>query len=185
MAKATAAPGNAVGDAAASAKAKVKVPARGADGKWVSSKAAPESKPPAKRSSRSKTKAKTPSKKTRADAGPDVANTSASSEPKKPAPKPIALVLRLYKTIEGELAKLENQRGTSSQDRERASRALSQTANSMEKAFEMHRVIAKNSKRGDGATNKEALAHAEDLRRQIAERLERLRLGRVVEKRPG
>ena len=99
------------------------------------------------------------------------------------AAKPKDLVQRVYNTINGELSKLENQTGASSQDRERASRALSQMVNSLEKAVEMQRVIAKDKTSGSAAKDKEALKYAEDLRREIAERLERLNLKRGTGKR--
>ncbi len=51
--------------------------------------------------------------------------------------RPSALVQRVYNTIDGELTKLEKQKGLTSQDRERASRALSQMVNALEKAVEM------------------------------------------------
>ena len=88
--------------------------------------------------------------------------------------KPDVLVQRVYNTIDGELTKLEKQKGLTSQDRERASRALSQMVNALEKAVEMQRVMTKRKPTGGDAKSKEALAHAEDLRREIAERLERL-----------
>lgn len=88
--------------------------------------------------------------------------------------KPNVLVQRVYNTIDGELTKLEKQKGLTSQDRERASRALSQMVNALEKAVEMQRVMTKRKPTGGDAKSKEALAHAEDLRREIAERLERL-----------
>ena len=88
--------------------------------------------------------------------------------------KPNVLVQRVYNTIDGELTKLEKQKGLTSQDRERASRALSQMVNALEKAVEMQRVMTKRKTTGGDAKSKEALAHAEDLRREIAERLERL-----------
>nr|DAH88286.1 MAG TPA: hypothetical protein [Caudoviricetes sp.] len=103
-----------------------------------------------------------------------------ASPPAKTAParrtraKPDALVQRVYNTIDGELTKLEKQKGLTSQDRERASRALSQMVNALEKAVEMQRVMTKRKPTGGDAKSKEALAHAEDLRREIAERLERL-----------
>ncbi|HVZ05129.1 hypothetical protein [Hyphomicrobium sp.] len=81
---------------------------------------------------------------------------------------------RVYNTIDGELTKLEKQKGLTSQDRERASRALSQMVNALEKAVEMQREMTKTKRSGGDAKSKEALAHAEDLRREIAERLERL-----------
>lgn len=104
----------------------------------------------------------------------------------KPAARarPLALLQRVYNTIDGELTKLEAQTGVSSQDRERASRALSQMVSSLEKATEMQREISKDKNRGGGAKAKEALRHAEDLRRQIAERLERLRLKQPAAKSP-
>jgi hypothetical protein len=88
--------------------------------------------------------------------------------------KPSVLVQRVYNTIDGELEKLEKQKGLTSQDRERASRALSQMVNALEKAVEMQREMTKRKATGGDAKSKEALAHAEDLRREIAERLERL-----------
>ncbi|MBS0237294.1 MAG: hypothetical protein JSR89_02590 [Proteobacteria bacterium] len=103
-----------------------------------------------------------------------------ASTPAKAAParrtraKPDLLVQRVYNTIDGELTKLEKQKGLTSQDRERASRALSQMVNALEKAVEMQRVMTKRKPTGGDAKSKEALAHAEDLRREIAERLERL-----------
>ena len=102
---------------------------------------------------------------------------------KKAALKPIVLVRRVYKTIDGELTKLEQQAGASSQDRERASRALSQMVSSLEKAVEMQREITKDTAKGSGSKNKEALAHAEGLRRAIAERIERLQRQRTPGKR--
>ncbi|MBR2536175.1 MAG: hypothetical protein IKE66_08915 [Hyphomicrobium sp.] len=98
---------------------------------------------------------------------------------------PIALVQRVYATIDGELNKLEKQTGKTSQDRERASRALSQITNSLEKAVEMQRDIKKAMTKASGSHDKEALAHAEDLRRAIAERLERLQRQRALGKRSG
>jgi hypothetical protein len=97
--------------------------------------------------------------------------------------KPMVLVQRVYNTIDGELTKLEKQKGASSQDRERASRALSQMVSSLEKAVEMQREMTKATSKGSAAKDKEALAHAEDLRRAIAERLERLQRQRALGKR--
>jgi hypothetical protein len=94
--------------------------------------------------------------------------------------KPNALVQRVYNTIDGELTKLEKQKGLTSQDRERASRALSQMVNALEKAVEMQREMTKRKPTGGDARSKEALAHAEDLRREIAERLERLNRKRAA-----
>jgi hypothetical protein len=106
------------------------------------------------------------------------------SVPPKSAPtkksKPGALVQRVYNTIDGELEKLEKQKGLTSQDRERASRALSQMVNALEKAVEMQREMTKRKATGGDAKSKEALAHAEDLRREIAERLERLNRKRTT-----
>jgi cellobiose-specific phosphotransferase system component IIA len=95
----------------------------------------------------------------------------------------MVLVQRVYNTIDGELTKLEKQKGASSQDRERASRALSQMVSSLEKAVEMQREMTKAAAKGSGVKDKEALAHAEDLRRAIAERLERLQRQRALGKR--
>jgi hypothetical protein len=97
--------------------------------------------------------------------------------------KPNALVQRVYNTIDGELTKLEKQKGFTSQDRERASRALSQMVNALEKAVEMQREMTKRKTTGGDAKSKEALAHAEDLRREIAERLERLNRKRAAGRR--
>jgi hypothetical protein len=90
------------------------------------------------------------------------------------AVRPRDLVQRVYKTIDLELTKLEKQKGASSQDRERASRALSQMVNSLEKAVDMQRELLRQSPTRSPAKDKEALRHAEDLRREIADRLERL-----------
>ncbi len=113
--------------------------------------------------------------------GPSAAKPKATaSTPAKAAPawrtraKPDLLVERVYNTIDGELTKLEKQKGLTSQDRERASRALSQMVNALEKAVEMQRAMTKRKPTGGDAKSREALAHAEDLRREIAERLERL-----------
>lgn len=89
--------------------------------------------------------------------------------------KPLGLVKRIYNTIDKELNKLEEHAGPSSQDRERASRALSQMVSSLEKAVEMQREITREQGRKDASgKNTEALKHAEELRREIADRLERL-----------
>ncbi|MGQ0456660.1 MAG: hypothetical protein ACT4OU_06330 [Hyphomicrobium sp.] len=87
---------------------------------------------------------------------------------------PIDLVRRVYGTIGIELTKLENQEGLESQDRERASRALSQIVNSLNKASRMHREISNASAKGAKKSDTEALRHADDMRRQIADRIERL-----------
>lgn len=99
----------------------------------------------------------------------------------KSATKPKALVQRIYDTIDSELTKLEQQDGRSSQDRERASRALAQMVNSLEKAVDMQREIAKTGK-GAKSKDKEALAYAEQLREEIAQRLERLTRKRAAGK---
>jgi hypothetical protein len=103
--------------------------------------------------------------------------------PTKAAPTKKSLVQRVYNTIDGELTKLEKQKGLTSQDRERASRALSQMVNALEKAVEMQREMTKRKTSGGDAKSKEALAHAEDLRREIAERLERLNRKRASVRR--
>ncbi|CCB65617.1 MULTISPECIES: hypothetical protein [unclassified Hyphomicrobium] len=106
------------------------------------------------------------------------------SGPTKAGPTKRSLVQRVYNTIDGELTKLEKQKGLTSQDRERASRALSQMVNALEKAVEMQREMTKRKTTGaGGARTKEALAHAEDLRREIAERLERLNRKRAPSRR--
>ena len=99
---------------------------------------------------------------------------------KKDAPTPTDLVKQVLGTIKTELGKLKGQSGTSSQDRERGSRALSQLMNTLEKAVKMHKKVAK--KRGDGKQDKETLKDAEAMRRQIAERLERLHRERLAAK---
>jgi chromosome segregation ATPase len=111
------------------------------------------------------------------------ATRTAAKPPARPRAKPNALVQRAYNTIDSELSKLEQQKGLTSQDRERASRALSQMVNALEKAVEMQRDIMKSKPSGGDAKNKEALAHAEDLRREIADRLERLNRKRPVGRR--
>ena len=95
-------------------------------------------------------------------------------------PSPTGLLKLVYGTIQKELGKLERQSGDQSQDRERASRALSQIMNSLEKAVEMQRGIAKDNTRGGGKKDKEALRNAEDLRKEIVERIERFRAARAV-----
>lgn len=128
-------------------------------------------------------------RKERAQAGEEGPSVSEpvrqpSSDPKtqrKRPPKPEALVKRVYNAIDAELSKLEAHKGAgTAQDRERASRALAQMVTSLEKAIDMQRQMAKDEGKAPRAKDKEALAHAEDLRREIAERLERLRLKRRV-----
>lgn len=119
----------------------------------------------------------------------DAATAIAADDPavakKKTAAKPKDLVQRVYNTIDLELTKLEQQKGVSSQDRERASRALSQMVNSLEKAVDMQRDITQSATKRASAKDKEALRHAEDLRREIAERLERLNRQRLPRRRAG
>lgn len=103
--------------------------------------------------------------------------------PSKPAAvRPKDLVRRIYNTIDKELTKLERQKGASSQDRERASRALSQMVSSLEKAVEMQRELTKHQTTTATGRDKEALKHAEELRREIADRLERLHRKRATGK---
>ncbi len=96
---------------------------------------------------------------------------------------PALLVHSVYKTITSELKKLKLQQGDTSQDRERASRALSQMVNSLGKAIDMHREMTKTPANGSGPEQKDQIAHAEDLRREIAERLERLQRERTCRER--
>jgi hypothetical protein len=110
-------------------------------------------------------------------------SAAGSPEGSRRAPTKKSLVQRVYNTIDGELTKLEKQKGLTSQDRERASRALSQMVNALEKAVEMRREMTKRKTTGGDAKSKEALAHAEDLRREIAERLERLNRKRASGRR--
>lgn len=117
---------------------------------------------------------------------PDAGDASLASKKstkktkKKDAPTPADLVKQVLGTIKTELGKLKGQSGTSSQDRERGSRALSQLMNTLEKAVKMHKKVAK--KRGDSKQDKETLKDAEAIRRQIAERLERLHRERLAAK---
>lgn len=119
-------------------------------------------------------KRKTVKAKQDAEAGPD----GGPAETAKPRAKSVnakTLVTRIYTTIDKELSKLEQHDGESSQDRERASRALSQMVTSLEKAVDMQREITKTQGRAQASgKDKEALKHAEELRREIADRLERL-----------
>ena len=101
---------------------------------------------------------------------------------KRAAVRPKDLVVRIYNTIDKELTKLEKQKGASSQDRERASRALSQMVSSLEKAVEMQREITKDKTPTVNRRDKEALKHAEELRLEIADRLERLHRKRAAGK---
>ncbi len=130
-----------------------------------------------------------PSSKTRAVktrvAGPSPRKTAkppAKRAVKRAAVRPKDLVVRIYNTIDKELTKLEKQKGASSQDRERASRALSQMVSSLEKAVEMQREITKDKTPAVNRRDKEALKHAEELRLEIADRLERLHRKRATAK---
>lgn len=121
-----------------------------------------------------------------ASAEPAAVKTKSAKAKQKNSKRPakvaieIALVQRIYRTLWSELQKLDEQVGSKSQDRERASRALSQLVTSMEKAVNMQKAIEKNKTREDNPKDKEALANAEDLRRKIAERLERLHQARLA-----
>ena len=111
---------------------------------------------------------------------PSVAAPPATPPGTGKAIKPLGLVKRIYNTIDKELSKLEEHAGKSSQDRERASRALSQMVSSLEKAVEMQREITREQSRKDtSGKGKEALKHAEELRREIADRIERLQRKRA------
>lgn len=107
-------------------------------------------------------------------AGGKKASSKATTLSSKRKPTPSQIVVHAYGTIIGELQKLEQQTGVQSQDRERASRALSQIMSSLDKAIDMQRKLAKAARRGATKANSEALAHAETLRREIADRIERL-----------
>ncbi len=110
------------------------------------------------------------------------AKAPAKQGTKRAAVRPKDLVVRIYNTIDKELTKLEKQKGASSQDRERASRALSQMVSSLEKAVEMQREITKDKTPAVNRRDKEALKHAEELRLEIADRLERLHRKRAAGK---
>jgi hypothetical protein len=143
-----------------------------------------DEKPKAKRTASKRASTST----TKAVANDVVAKPAKAAPARKTATptraKPNVLVQRVYNTIDGELTKLEKQKGLTSQDRERASRALSQMVNALEKAVEMQRVMTKRKPTGGDAKSKEALAHAENLRREIAERLERLNHKRSSQRNP-
>jgi hypothetical protein len=128
-------------------------------------------------------KTRTEKSKSKAAKDKTAAPVETGAEAKPATLRPILLVRRVYNTIDGELTKLENQTGASSQDRERASRALSQMVSSLEKAIDMQREMTKTAAKGSGTKDKEALAHAEDLRRTVAERIERLHRERLAGKR--
>lgn len=91
----------------------------------------------------------------------------------KDAPKPADLANQMLGAVRIELDKLKDQDGTTSQDRERGSRALMQLMNTLEKAVKMHKKVSK--KPGGNKQHKETLKDAENLRREIAERIERFR----------
>lgn len=110
------------------------------------------------------------------------ARAKAKGASKRSAVRPKDLVRRIYNTIDKELTKLEGHKGASSQDRERASRALSQMVSSLEKAVEMQRELTKQTTTTVKGRDKEALKHAEELRREIADRLERLHRKRTAAK---
>lgn len=99
---------------------------------------------------------------------------AASKTKRKAAPKAISLVLKVLTTIDGELTKLEEHSGKSSQDRERASRALSQMVTSLERTVDMQRQIARDKNAANGGQDKEAMRNADDMRRRLIERVERL-----------
>jgi hypothetical protein len=103
-----------------------------------------------------------------------------SAKKRKLTPKPTGLLKLVYGTIEKELGKLEKQEGLESQDRERASRALSQIMNSLEKAVEMQREITKDEARGGEKKDKEVLKDAEAKRKELAERIARFRASRAL-----
>jgi hypothetical protein len=130
--------------------------------------------------------AKPAAKSGQAEAKAAATNAQARSGAKAAAQRaksvnPRTLVNRIYNTIDQELSKLEQHDGESSQDRERASRALSQMVSSLEKAIEMQREITKAQGRPQvSGKDKEALKHAEELRREIADRLERLHRKRAA-----
>lgn len=106
----------------------------------------------------------------------------ASRQPKAKA-TPLRIVQKIYQTLDGELTKLEKQKGLESQDRERASRALSQIVSSFGKATMVHKEISTASPRGAKKADTEALRHADVMRREIADRLERLQRERGSRKR--
>lgn len=118
-----------------------------------------------------------------AEDGADGAAAQPKADKRKKAPGlEISLVQKIYSTIWSELAKLDQQSGSKSQDRERASRALSQLVSSMEKAVSMQKAIERDKTREAKPKDREALANADDLRRKIAERLERLHSQRLAAK---
>lgn len=127
-------------------------------------------------------KAKAARTKVAGSQSPRATKAPAKQGTKRAAVRPKDLVVRIYNTIDKELTKLEKQKGASSQDRERASRALSQMVSSLEKAVEMQREITKDKTPTINRRDKEALKHAEELRLEIADRLERLHRKRAAGK---
>ncbi len=113
-----------------------------------------------------------------ADEAASKASNTTKRNTKKDVPKPADLLKRVYGAIAKELRKLNDQTGTTSQDRERGSRALSQIMNSFEKAVKMQKKVEK--KRGGNKRDKETLQDAEAMRRKIAERLEHLHRERLA-----
>ena len=111
---------------------------------------------------------------------PPAAKKRKKKTKKEDAPKPAGLANQMLGAVRIELNKLAGQDGTTSQDRERGSRALMQLMNTLEKAVKMHKKVSK--KPGGNKQHKETLKDAETMRREIAERLERLHEQRMAQK---
>lgn len=122
------------------------------------------------------------SKKKKASGGAAKAATSPKRQVAKSVTTKIALLQKIYETLWNELEKLHGQIGSKSQDRERASRALSQLVTTMEKAVTMQSAIKRDANKEKKPKDREALAHADDMRRKIADRLERLHRERMAQK---
>ena len=115
-----------------------------------------------------------------------VAKAPAPSDPEEPElsgalPTPKAqkaLIGRLYRAISLKLEHMETRMASgeprSAQDEERESRALATLINNFEKVTE---AVAELDKDGSGRRRASARADAERMRREIAERLERLGSG--------
>ena len=92
------------------------------------------------------------------------------------------LLQHVFGTIEGELKKLDSHKGASSQDRERARGRYRKWSTVWRKPSRCNARLPKPTPRGARPRIRKQLAHAEDLRRAIAERLERLHSKRDARK---
>jgi hypothetical protein len=111
------------------------------------------------------------------DEAPTPAKTATKTKKtaEKPKAKPKGLVQHVFDTLDGELTKLEGQIGETSQDRERASRALSQMVSSLKNTVEMQHEMERRAKRSGKVKDKQEAARAEEKRRELAERIDCLK----------